>query len=127
MLKKVNPHSVKNTSRLKKRCPMNKQICIIFTTFDNKEEALKISKQLLDRKLIACAQISGPITSVYRWQETIEEAQEFKLAVKTFTSKCDLVIDTLAQLHSYDVPEILVQTVEKSLKSYLEWMTEEIQ
>ncbi len=56
---------------------MNDQVCVIITTFDNKEEALKLSKQLLEQKLIGCAQISEAVTSVYKWQGRVKKLRSF--------------------------------------------------
>ncbi len=49
------------------------------------------------------------------------------MTVKTLTGKCDMVVELIAQLHSYEVPEILVQPVEKVSSSYLEWLNKEIE
>ena len=69
-----------------------KNIIAIHTTLANIDEARKIATILLDQKLIACAQISSPIESIYRWKDKVETAIEYKLTVKTTEDAAQQVI-----------------------------------
>ncbi|MDI6691331.1 MAG: divalent cation tolerance protein CutA [Candidatus Bathyarchaeota archaeon] len=62
---------------------MEKDYAIVLVTTANREEAEKISKALLDEKLIACANIIGPTHSLFSWNEKIDEAQEHIILMKT--------------------------------------------
>jgi len=104
-----------------------KSIVLISTTFDKKEDAERIAGLLLEDRLIACAQISGPITSLYRWQGTTTSTIEFGLSLKT-TPLCVEKIKAILHLeHPYDLPEILIQTVDNSSNQYSQWVYEEVQ
>jgi periplasmic divalent cation tolerance protein len=104
-----------------------KSIVLISTTLENKEDAKRIAKLLLDRKLIACAQISGPITSLFRWKGKTTSATEFTLSLKT-TLLCSASVKTLLrQEHPYDLPEIIVQEIHNSSDEYSEWVYGEVQ
>jgi periplasmic divalent cation tolerance protein len=104
-----------------------KPIVLISTTLENKEDALRIAGLLLDRKLIACAQISGPITSLYRWEGKKTSATEFVLSLKTTPSCAGTAKLLLLHEHPYDLPEIIVQEIDKSSNEYSKWIYGEVQ
>ena len=103
-----------------------KQIILVSTTLENKADAEHIAALLLTRKLIACAQISGPITSIYRWRDVITNATEFALSLKT-TPECTETVKTLlVEEHPYDIPEIMVQEIDNSSSEYAQWVYGEV-
>jgi len=104
-----------------------KSLLIISTTFENTEDAERIAELLLDRKLIACAQISAPMTSVYRWQGKIATEVEHTLAMKTDPSLFDAVKDILITEHPYELPEIIGREITHVNQDYLEWVAKEVQ
>ena len=104
-----------------------KKIIIITTTLENKADAERIAELLLAHKLIACAQISGPITSLYRWKEVTTSATEFCLSLKTTAACTDRVKMLLHQEHPYELPEIIVQEIDHSSPEYAGWVHEEVQ
>ncbi len=104
-----------------------KSIILITTTLENKEDAVRIAGLLLDRKLIACAQISGPITSLYRWEGVKTSATEFCLSLKTTPPCMEAVKALLCQEHPYDLPEIIVQEIHNSSNEYSRWVYGEVQ
>jgi periplasmic divalent cation tolerance protein len=104
-----------------------KPFILVSTTFENKADAERISKLLLERKLIACAQITGPITSLYRWKGATTSATEFSLSLKTTPSCAEVVKALLSREHPYDLPEIVVQEVDNSSNEYSQWVYGEVQ
>ena len=104
-----------------------KKIIIISTTLENKADAERIAELLLDRKLIACAQISGPITSLYRWKKVTTSATEFTLSLKTTASCTEKVKTLLYREHPYELPEIIVQEIAHSSTEYSQWIHGEVQ
>ena len=99
---------------------------IVLTTAASEEEARKIARALVDRRLAACVNIVPQITSVYRWQGNVEEAREWLLIVKTTAAAFGQVRHTIADLHSYDLPECVCLTIEDGLPNYLEWIAESV-
>jgi len=99
---------------------------IVLTTAASEEEAGKIARALVDRRLAACVNIVPQITSVYRWQDNVEEAREWLLLVKTTSAGFDQVRQAIADLHSYDVPECFCLTIEDGSLNYLEWIAESV-
>jgi periplasmic divalent cation tolerance protein len=104
-----------------------KPIILISTTFENSADAERIARLLLDRKLIACAQVTGPIVSFYRWQGETTTAAEFSLSLKTTPSCTEAVKTLLRREHPYDLPEIIVQEIAHSSKEYSSWVHGEVQ
>jgi len=97
---------------------------IVLTTAGSGEEAEKIARQLVERGLAACINIVPRIRSVYRWQGKVEEAQEWLLVIKTTATAFGEVRQTIAELHSYELPECICLTIEDGSASYLQWIAE---
>ena len=104
-----------------------KSIIIVSTTFEQKDDAERIADLLLERRLIACAQISSPIMSLYRWEGKTASSTEFTLSLKTTPLLVKRVKKLLVQEHPYDLPEIIGQEAHDSSKEYLEWVYGETQ
>ena len=99
---------------------------VVLTTAGSADEANKIAEALVQRRLAACVNVVGPISSVYRWQGNIERAQEWLLAIKTTATVTDAVGDAIKELHSYELPECLVLPIEGGSEAYLEWIGENV-
>src|SRR5512140_2593337 len=78
---------------------------VVLTTAGSEEEANKVADGLVQRRLAACVNVVGPMSSVYRWQEKVEHAQEWLLFIKTTAGAVDSVGDAIKELHSYELPE----------------------
>lgn len=106
---------------------MDEIIYLLSTTFNKKDDAERIVESLLEQELIACAQLSGPITSMYRWKGQVEKEQEYKLEVKTLEKHFGKVKEVILSLHPYDTPELLGAKTASCNEQYLAWMNEVIQ
>ena len=82
-------------------------IFVVITTPD-KEEAVKIVRSLLKERLIACSNILGPVSSLFWWQGKIEEENEFLVFMKSRKSLFERISKRVTELHSYDLPEIIL-------------------
>jgi periplasmic divalent cation tolerance protein len=103
-----------------------KTLFLISTTVEQKEDAERIAALLLERRLVACAQISAPITSIYRWQGQVTTATEFILSLKT-TSQCVArVKEVLTREHPYQIPEIIGQEIVHVNDAYSAWVDKEV-
>ncbi len=98
---------------------------IVQTTIDSKEAAQKIAEVLVNKRLAACAQVSGPMTSTYWWQGKLEQSQEWKCTAKTRKELYNELEQAIRENHSYDTPEILATSVAVGIQSYLNWISEE--
>ncbi len=95
---------------------------IYFCTTPTKEEAIKIAKYLVDKKIVACVNILENIISIYHWKDNIEEGNEFLLIIKTTEEKSKLLIQTIEEIHSYDTPECIGIKIENGSQKYLKWL-----
>lgn len=105
---------------------MTSEPLLIRTTFERQEHAEEIASLLLRRRLVACAQIEGPLESMYWWKDEIVKAVEFVLSVKTVTDLYPEIESLLLKEHPYDVPEIIAQPLVQVSSSYLAWMRKEL-
>jgi len=102
------------------------EIIQISTTTETREQAESIAQALVERRLAACVQITGPIRSVYRWQEKIEHADEWLCTIKTRESLFAEVEAVICQLHSYQCPEILAVPIVAGSAAYLDWLNNQL-
>ncbi len=95
---------------------------MVYVTTSNKMEAEKIAKTLLNERLIACANIIGPVASHFHWNGKIDYQEEYVMIMK---SRADLFRDLeerVRALHSYEVPEVVAVPIVDSSKEYFDWM-----
>ncbi|MCH8003033.1 MAG: divalent-cation tolerance protein CutA [Nanoarchaeota archaeon] len=97
---------------------------LIYITCKDEKEAVKISKHLLEKRLIACSNMY-PIRSMYRWQGKIQDEKEFVLMAKTKEKNYGKIKEEVKKIHSYDVPCILKIDAEAN-ESYNKWVNEEV-
>jgi periplasmic divalent cation tolerance protein len=96
----------------------------ITTTIDTKEKANKLAKRILEHNLAACAQISGPITSIYTWNNRLQEEDEFKVDFKTSRENVASAMHMIEEFHTYETPEIIAKHMAHVSHTYKQWMTE---
>jgi periplasmic divalent cation tolerance protein len=94
----------------------------VTTTTETKEQAQKIAQYLVEQKIAACVQITGPITSIYRWKGKVENTQEWLCLIKTQEDLYNKVEAAIKSQHSYETPEIIALPIVKGSKEYLNWL-----
>jgi periplasmic divalent cation tolerance protein len=99
---------------------------IVFTTTGSEEEAQKIARHLVERRVAACVNIIPRMESIYRWQGKVESAQEWLLIIKTTAARFPAVRESIRELHSYELPECIVVSVEDGSLPYLQWLEESV-
>lgn len=99
--------------------------CLVYVTCATSEEAEKLARLLLERRLIGCANIYAPIRSLYWWQNAIETAQEVVLILKAPRAYYQEIEKTLLSHHSYKNPAILQLPIVEGSVKYLEWLAQE--
>jgi len=104
-------------------------LILIYITCSNTEEAKKIGKHLLDKRLCACINIFDGMNSFYFWPPrtgTIEEAHETILLVKTFSEKFESIEKEVSAIHSSDTPCLIAIPTVNVSKKYFEWIKGEV-
>ena len=97
----------------------------VTTTASTREEACRIAKALLERRLAACVQIAGPVESHYWWKGQLEQSAEWLCIIKTLRVKYASVEAAIRATHSYEVPEIVAVPIDAGSASYLAWLRNE--
>lgn len=105
---------------------MKKPYAVVLVTTSSREEAEKIAQCLLDERLIACANIISPITSIFTWEGKTEKAEEHMILLKTRLELFEKLSEKVKALHSYKVPEIIALPIITGLNAYLEWLDSSI-
>ena len=100
---------------------------IVLSTAGSREEAQKIARALVERRLAACVNVVGPIDSSYRWQGKVESATEWLLLAKTTAAQFSAVRDAIRELHSYELPECIQVAIETGSEEYLAWIGESVE
>ena len=98
----------------------------VITTTATKADAQAIPTTVVAKRLAACTQVIGPITSTYWWQGKIEMAEEWLCVMKSRQDLYEELEQTIRQAHPYDVPEILAVPVVQGSQDYLQWMDHEL-
>jgi periplasmic divalent cation tolerance protein len=101
------------------------KIVQVVTTGESRHVMEGIGRNLVEKRLVSCAQISGPITSTYWWKGKIETAEEWVCTVKTTARLYPKVETMIRDLHPYDIPEIIAMNVENTLPAYADWVRKE--
>ncbi|MGK5637318.1 divalent-cation tolerance protein CutA [Streptomyces sp. URMC 126] len=97
----------------------------VLTTAPDEETARRLAASAVDRRLAACAQIDGPVTSVYRWQGGIETDTEWRVLYKTTAARYAELEAHIRAGHPYDVPEVIATPVTAGSDAYLAWLRSE--
>ncbi|MCX4677397.1 divalent-cation tolerance protein CutA [Streptomyces sp. BE308] len=97
----------------------------VLTTTDSEDKAHALARGAVEARLAACAQISAPVSSVYRWQNAIETNEEWQVLLKTTAERYDELEDHIRAAHDYDIPEIIAIPVVRGSARYLGWVTAE--
>ena len=105
---------------------MSSEAIQIVTTTAEKQDADALVEALLETRLAACVQISGPIESSYWWNGRIQQSREWMLAIKTRRDLYPQVERLLLDNHPYDQPEILAVPVVEISSGYLAWLNEQV-
>lgn len=97
----------------------------VFTTLEKREDAARIAKEVVEKRLAACAQVIGPITSSYWWEGRVETAEEWLCLMKTGKSLYPRLEKALKGVHPYEVPEIVAVPIVAGNADYLSWLNRE--
>ena len=105
---------------------MENPYIIVLVTTASRQEAETIAQHLLKEKLIACANILGPVTSHFHWFGKIERSEEFLMILKSRMDLFRKLSEAVREMHSYEVPEIIALPVAAGSMPYLDWMNDSL-
>ena len=88
----------------------------------SREEAERITGSAVEQRLAACGQVIGPVASTYRWEGTVERAEEWLCLLKTTRARFPELQRHVLRTHSYRVPEITATPITAGVTEYLDWI-----
>lgn len=98
---------------------------MVFVTCKDEEEAKKIARATVSKRLAACATVTKSVKSLYWWRGEIEETEENLVMIKSKINLLGKLIKEITSLHSYETPEIVALPIIGGLKDYLQWVDKE--
>jgi len=98
---------------------------LVTTTASTEQEAARLGRLAVEQRHAACAQIAGPITSVYWWEDRLETNEEWMCTLKTSATALGALTATLREAHSYTTPEIVATAIVDGDPAYLAWIDAE--
>ena len=98
---------------------------IVLPRMPDRAAAMKLARALVEKRLAACVNVLAEASSIYRWQGSIETAQEVPLLIKTRGALYDEVEAAIIGQHPYELPEIVAVPVVRGLPTYLQWVVAE--
>lgn len=102
-------------------------VVMIYSTIEAVDEAKHIAHKLLEEKLVACVNVIPNVQSLYHWKGAIEEDHECILLAKTVDELVKPAISKIKELHSYELPDIIVFPIIGGSKEYLDYLVDETQ
>ena len=100
-------------------------VAVIYSTIGDIKDARRIAQTLVEEQLVACVNIIPDIESVYTWKGKIENDTECILIAKTTDTNVKKTIQRIKELHSYELPDIIILPVIGGLKEYLDYVVDE--
>lgn len=97
---------------------------VVLMTAPDAGVAESLARSLVEEGLAACATLIPGAVSIYRWQGAVERQEEVQVILKTGAARVETLLARAAELHPYDVPELLVLPVVAGLPAYLAWVEE---
>jgi periplasmic divalent cation tolerance protein len=99
--------------------------CLCYMTAGSRDEALRIARALVEERLAACCNLIEGMTSIYRWQDEIQEDAEVVVIAKTRAELVERLTARVQALHSYDVPCVVALPIGGGNPAFLDWIAAE--
>ena len=103
-----------------------KNIKFFYITAPNHREAEKIAKKLLDKKLVACANVISNVCSYFVWKNKVQNSKEVIICGKTTLANQKKIIQAVKSLHSYSVPCVIFFDIKSGNKDFLKWIKQSV-
>lgn len=104
--------------------PMSTGFLQVTTTIDSHEDAEELARAVVEARLAACAQVGGPIDSIYWWEGVLDSDKEWFCSMKTTDEMFEALAEFITEHHAYETPEIIATPITAN-REYLEWISAE--
>ena len=101
-------------------------VVTLYAVFADGDEAERIGRQMVEERLAACVNILPPCRSFYHWEGAVESATEVAALFKTTLEGADRLIERITDLHSYEVPALVIWPIAKLPLAYADWVEQSV-
>lgn len=101
-------------------------VVTVYATFTYPGQAQEIGATVVEERLAACVNIMQPCRSIFRWKGEVQSATETPALFKTTLDRADALIARIKELHSYDIPAIVVWPIERLSADFEDWVEENV-
>lgn len=101
------------------------ELVLVVTTVPDDEAGERLARALVEERRIACANLLPGATSVFRWEGEVRREAETVVLMKTRRARVPELFRRVAELHPYDVPELVALPVERAAPAYCGWVLAE--
>lgn len=99
--------------------------CMLYITAEDRAEALKVGRALVEARLAACANVFDGVTSVFWWEGKVQDEPECSLVCKTREDLVEAAVAKVKEVHSYDVPCVVAVPIKDGNPDFLAWIEDE--
>lgn len=97
----------------------------VYATFGDRENAYAVANDLVERRLVSCANIFPPVESIYQWDGQVEKAEEVVAIFKTRPDLFDEAKDAICDQHNYECPCVVALPIERGHQPFMDWVQAE--
>src|SRR5512140_3500097 len=101
-------------------------VVVILTSVGTEEQGLDVAEALVERRQAACVNMIPSMRSIYRWKGKVCEDTEYVLVVKTLARQFQAVAETIREINSYELPEILSFSLRDADARFCEWIVDSV-
>lgn len=105
---------------------MSKKLLLVTVSCPDAKVAEELADHLLEKKLVACAQVTSKIQSFYVWNDRRESSTEVLLILKSLDFLWEKLEEAIDREHPYDTPEVIAQRACRCSVKYLDWVKQEV-
>jgi periplasmic divalent cation tolerance protein len=95
---------------------------VVMVTVAGEAQGVAIARALVAERLAACVNLVGPIRSIYRWRDGIEDEREYLLLIKTTARVYRRLERRVREMHSYEIPEVIAMRPSEASRPYVDWI-----
>jgi len=104
---------------------MSSDARFVYVTTQDRDEAVRIGRALVEARLAACANVTDRVTSIYWWEGAVQEDGEAVLVLKSRAGLIDALTEKVKALHSYTCPCVVALPIDAGNADYLDWIVAE--
>ena len=101
-------------------------VVLVLSTVPDDSSAEPLARTLVEEKLAACVNLLPPMVSIYRWKGEVDRSAERQVIIKTTRHLVPALGKRLKELHSYELPELIVLSVDGGSNDYLDWVVSSV-